>query len=89
VPGLKADEIDINVDTYSITVSTQPGRTKEDPKRRYFVREVALRPLVRTFNVPFEIDKEKVKAILNHGMLLICVPKPASGKRRVPVKQAA
>jgi HSP20 family protein len=89
VPGLKAEEIDINVDTYSITVSTQPERTEADPKRRYIVREVPLRPLVRTFNFPVEIDKDKVKATLNHGMLLLCVPKAESRKRRVPVKRAA
>jgi HSP20 family protein len=88
VPGLKPDEIDIKIDPYSITVSTQPAQTEPDPGRKYMVREHSIRPLTRIFNFPFEIDKEKVKATLNYGMLLICVPKPA-GRRKVPVEQAA
>ena len=89
VPGLKPDEIDIKIEPYSITVSTQPAQTEPDPGRKYMVRESSIRPLVRTFNFPFEIDKEKVKVTLNYGTLLISVPKPASGKRKVPVRRAA
>jgi HSP20 family protein len=87
VPGLKWDDIDIKVDPYSITVSTEP-RMEVDAGRKYFIREIPIRPLTRTFNFPFEIDREKVKATMNHGMLLICVRKPAGGNRKVAVEQA-
>ena len=87
VPGLTWDALDIKIDPYSITVSTEP-RVEVDAGRRYLIREIPIRPLTRTFNFPFEIDREKVKVTLNHGMLLICVPKPVTGKRKVPVEQA-
>jgi HSP20 family molecular chaperone IbpA len=89
VPGLKRDEIEIKIDTYSITVSTQPAQTEPAPERKYIICERPIRPLTRTFNFPFEIDKEKVKVTMNFGTLLISVPKPVPGKRKVPVEQAA
>jgi HSP20 family protein len=87
VPGLRWDAIDMKIDRYSITVSTEP-KTEADGDQKYIIREIPIRPLTRTFNFPFEIDREKVKATLDHGMLLICVPKHVSGKRKVPVQQA-
>ena len=88
VPGLKWDEIEIKIEPYSITVSTQPREAEFDAGRKYVLREHSIRPLTRTFNFPFEIDREKVRTTLSHGMLLICLPKPADGKRHVAVQQA-
>jgi HSP20 family molecular chaperone IbpA len=88
VPGLKWDAIDMKIDPYSITVSTEPTQAEVDADRKYVIREIPIRPLTRTFDFSFEIDREKVKVTLNHGMLLICVPKPVTGKRKVPVEQA-
>jgi HSP20 family molecular chaperone IbpA len=88
VPGLKSDAINMKIDRYSITVSTEPTQAEVGADRKYVIREIPIRPLTRTFDFPFEIDREKVKVTLNLGMLLICVPKPVTGKRKVPVEQA-
>jgi HSP20 family molecular chaperone IbpA len=88
VPGLKWDEIEIKLEPYSITVSTKPTETELDAGRKYVFREHSIRPLTRTFNFPFEIDREKVRTTLSHGMLLICLPKGVSAKRTGDVEQA-
>jgi HSP20 family protein len=87
MPGLQRDEIDIRIDRYSITVSTERRQTEADRHRKYITREIPMRPLTRTFNFPFEIDRENVKPTLSHGMLLICLPKGDSGMRTGDVEQ--
>jgi HSP20 family protein len=90
VPGLKADQIDIQVDPYSVNVFTKPAQTNSDAGRRYIVRKHSARPMWRRFDFPVEIDKQKVKANLEYGMLRIFVPKAAAGRRKtIPIEQAA
>jgi HSP20 family protein len=90
VPGLKPDEIDVQVDPYSVKVSTKPAPTNADAGRRYIVREHSARPMWRRFDFPVEIDKDNVKANLEYGMLRIVVPKQAAGKRKtIAIEQAA
>ena len=83
VPGLKPDEIVIAVDTYSLTVSTEPQQAEPDSGRRYLQREQPVRPLSRLFEFPGEIDTDNVRTTLETGILKIHVPKAAVGRRKV------
>ena len=87
LPGLTPAEIDLQADTYSVTVSSKPARTAPNGGRKYIVREQSLRPMMRTFNFPVEIAADKVKATLDYGMLRICVPKAAAERKVVRVDQ--
>jgi HSP20 family protein len=83
VPGLKPDEIVIEVDTYSLTVSTEPQQAEPDSGRRYIQREQPVRPLSQLFEFPGEIDTDNVRTTLENGILKIHVPKAAVGRRKV------
>jgi HSP20 family protein len=83
VPGLKPDEIVIEVDTFSLTVSTEPQQAEPDSGRRYLQREQPARPLSRLFEFPVEIDTDNVRTTLENGLLKIYVPKASVGRRKV------
>jgi HSP20 family protein len=83
VPGLKPDEIAIEADSYSLTVSTEPQQAEPDSGRRYIQREQPVRPLSRLFEFPVEIDTDNVRTTLENGILKIYVPKAAVGRRKV------
>lgn len=90
VPGLRADEIVIEVDPFSLTVSTEPAQTQQNSGRKYLQREQAVRPMSRIFEFPAEIDTDNVQATLENGILRIRVPKAAAGKRKlIRIAQAA
>ncbi len=90
VPGLKPEEIVIEADAYSLTVSTDPERAAPDSGRKYIQREQSARPMSRLFEFPVEIDTDNVQAGLENGILKIRVPKAAAARRRViRVGQAA
>jgi len=77
VPGLKPDEIVIEADSSSLTVSTEPQQAEPDSGRRYIQREQPVRPLSRLFEFPVEIDTDNVRTTLENGILKIHVPKAA------------
>jgi HSP20 family protein len=83
VPGLKPDEIIIEADSYSLTVTTEPQQAEPDSGRRYIQREQPVRPLSRLFEFPVEIDTDNVRTTLENGILKIHVPKAAVGRRKV------
>lgn len=83
VPGLKPEEIIIEADAYSLTVSTEPQQAEPDRGRRYIQREHAIRPLSRVFEFPVEIDTDNIRTALEQGILTIHIPKAAIGRRRV------
>jgi HSP20 family protein len=90
VPGLRADQIVIEVDPLSITVSTEPAQSQQNSGRKYLQREQAVRPMSRIFEFPAEIDTDNVQATLENGILRIRVPKAAAAKRKlIRIAQAA
>jgi HSP20 family protein len=90
VPGLKPDEIVIEADPYSLTVTTNPAQTQPQAGPTYLQREISLWPLSRKLDFPVEIDTDNVQATLENGILQIRVPKGAAGKRKtIRVGQAA
>ena len=83
VPGLKSDEIVIDVTSDSLTVSTKPQRAESESNRRYLQREQPVGSLSRLFEFPEEIDTDHVQATLENGVLKIHAPKAAAGRRKV------
>ena len=82
VPGVKAEEIAVEVTPNSLRVSTDP-RQPQDSGRRYIRREQEIRPWSRFFEFPMEIDTDKVRATMENGILKIYAPKALAGQPKV------
>jgi HSP20 family protein len=83
VPGLKPDEIVIEVASDSVKVSTEPRQSEADSGQRYLQREQTPRPMSRIFEFPMDIDTDNVRVTLENGMLKLYLPKAAVGRRWV------
>ena len=83
VAGLTPDEILIEADIDTVTVSTEPRQSDAESNRRYIQREQSIRPLSRIFEFPVEINTDGLRTTLAHGILKIHVPKAAASRRRV------
>lgn len=82
VPGIKPDEIVIEVTVGTVTVSIEP-KPEDETGRKYFQREQSLRPMSRIFEFPMDLDTDNVRATLENGMLKIHVPKAIAARRKV------
>lgn len=83
VPGLKKDDIEIEVNDNSLTVSGKTKEDKADESPRYHYREIRRTEFSRTIQFPQEINAEQVTASYDNGILKLSVPsaKPAAAKK--------
>jgi HSP20 family protein len=89
LPGIKPEELTIEVTVETVTVSANP-RPPDDPVRRFLLRELGVQPTSRIFEFPMRLDTDNVRATLENGILKIRAPTAEAGRRRViRVGQAA
>jgi HSP20 family protein len=88
LPGLKPDELTIEVTVDAVTVAANPRA--QDPVRKFLLRELGVQPTSRVFEFPMRLDTDNVRATLENGILKIRAPMAEAGHRRViRVGQAA
>lgn len=82
IPGMTMDELDVSVTGRNVTVSGERSIPSEDQQVRYHRREREAGKFRRQFNLPTDIESDRVQAKYRHGMLMIVLPKAESSKPR-------
>ena len=84
LPGVKRDDIDIQLSDRQLTVS---GEIKEKERTGILRRRTRRVGEFRySVTLPAEVDAEKVSAHLDDGVLTVRVPKPEQAeRRRIPI----
>ncbi len=88
VPGFKEEEMEVRAEPRRIYIS---GERKEEPERkkgRTIYSEWGSNQISRWFELPAEIDPEKVKATLSDGVLELTLQK-ARTARKIHVESKA
>lgn len=89
VPGYRREEIQVEVDEKSLTISGQHCEEKkeEEADRKYHRVERHSGSFSRTVWLPCPVDDQKIEARISNGVLKIHLPKcEASCRRKVEVK---
>lgn len=87
LPGVKKEDIDINVDGNKLHVSAIRNVKKEVKEDDYYMRESFYGKIARTFILPDDIDKKDVDAELEDGRLYITLNKVQSTQpKKITVK---
>ena len=78
VAGVDPDKLDVSVDANVLTLKGE----KEQPNR-------SNSEFQRSFNLPFELDKENIKATTKNGVLTVSIPRKdgAAEKRKIAIEQ--
>ena len=82
IPGFKKKEVDISVNDRALTIKAESKSESKEEDGDYHRREIAQGYLVRTVELPAEVDGDKAKASLEDGILSVTVPKVARSKRK-------
>lgn len=75
VPGVKKNEIDLNVTDASIQISAEHKEESEKKKKNYLRRERSEVSYYRTIPLPEKVSSGKTSAKLVDGVLTITLPK--------------
>lgn len=82
VPGLKAEDIDIDIAEDTISIKGEYKiEGKED--KEYLLQERPVGPFSRTFSLPHSLDPDAVDATLEDGVLTLRVKIAESAKPKV------
>lgn len=86
LPGLTADQVDVNFDRNTLTVRGTRGATipqaEKDGEVRVFAAERALGSFSRSLRFPLYVESSKIEASFNNGVLTITIPKAETAKPR-------
>jgi HSP20 family protein len=86
VPGIKEEDIEVNVAGNRLTIAGKREAEKEEKSDTFYAYERSYGSFTRTFTLPDQADPSHVKAELKSGELTVVVPKtPAAVAKRVPV----
>ncbi len=89
LPGFKKDEVDINIENQTLTISAEHKESNEpsgDEQSQWLLRERRYSRFQRSFTLPPTVDAQTVQAKLNDGVLLVTLNKREETKpRRIPV----
>jgi HSP20 family protein len=80
LPGVKADELDLQVTGNNLAISGERKIAAEDESAKYHRREREAGTFSRMIGLPGEVDSDKVEAKLENGILTVVVPKAEIAK---------
>jgi len=75
VPGMKKEDLNIELDNNKLTISNEQEESKEEETEKYTRREFMYSKFQRTFNLPKEVDSKNIKGDYQNGILNITIPK--------------
>jgi HSP20 family protein len=88
-PGLKKDDFKIDVDGNLLTISSEKEEKKEEKEARYTRKEYNYTSFERSFTIPDEVNKEKIEARYEDGILKLALPKKEEAKKMAISKHIA
>ena len=80
-PGLKKDDFKIDVDGNMLTISSKKEETKEEKDKKFTRKEYNYSSFSRSFSLPEEINKEKIEAYYEDGVLKITLPRKEEARK--------
>lgn len=75
LPGIKADEVQINVTGEVLTIKGETKQENETKEKAYHIREQRWGTFERSLILPTEVVADKAKADFENGILTITLPK--------------
>jgi HSP20 family protein len=83
VPGLKADDIDVEVEDTYLRIAGRREEVQEKKEKNHYAKEIRRGSFERVVQLPDKVEQEKVTAEYKDGVLKVKMPK----KERTPDKK--
>lgn len=75
IPGMDGEDIDISLNGRVLTIKGERKQEKEGKEKNYHFLECRYGTFSRSFELPADVDSEKIKAGYKDGVLKINLPK--------------
>ena len=88
-PGLKKEDFKIDVEGNMLTISSEKEEKNEEKDEKYTRQEYSYSSFERSFTLPDEVNKDKIDAHYQDGVLKLILPKKEEAKKLKISKQIA
>lgn len=85
IPGVKKDSCKVNIDAdgnLEVSIENKTEQKEEEKKNHYLRREFSYANYQQVYTLPDDIDKDKIAAKVEHGLLTITMPKQCCEKEK-------
>jgi len=82
LPGMAQEDISVNIENNTLTISGERKFANEEKKDRFTRVEQFYGNFTRSFALPNTIDQEKIEATMDKGILSVTLPKREETKPR-------
>jgi len=82
IPGIKPDEVKIEVEDDVLTVSGEHEESEEERKGNYVRRERRYGSFSRSVTLPKGVTADEVEARIQDGVVEVSIPKPQKEERK-------
>ena len=88
VAGFNANELQLSLEPRRLTISGKKQSSTEEKKGNVLYSERCSNELLRSVELPVEVNVSRAKATLNNGILELSAPKLAAAKVSIQAKSA-
>jgi HSP20 family protein len=83
VPGIDKKDLKIDVDKDLLTISSESKKETEENTEGYKRKEFNFTSFCRSFQLPDNVNKEKIEASYKDGILNVYLPKVSEEKNKI------
>lgn len=81
VPGMKKDDFKIDVEGNILTISSEKEESSEEKGKKFTRKEYSYSSFSRSFTLPEEVNREKIEAKYEEGILKLSLPRKEEAKK--------
>jgi HSP20 family protein len=89
IPGLKKEDIKIDLEGNMLTISSEKEEKKEEKEEKFTRKEYNYTSFSRSFTLPEDVNQDKIDAHCEHGVLNIRLPRKEDVKKAALSKRIA
>ncbi len=82
IPGFKPEEVKIEVEDDTLTISGEHLEQEEHRDEEYVRRERRYGSFIRSMPLPEHVDAKRIKATTHDGIVEVTIPLPAESKKQ-------
>lgn len=90
-PGMKRDDFKVDIEGDTLTIRSEKESETEEKSKRYARREYGYTSFSRSFTLPADVNRERIDAHYEDGILKLTLPRREEARRKesakaIPVK---
>ena len=82
LPGLKQEDVELNLDNDLLTLRGETSSSRDEKDKQYHLTERSYGRFERSFHLPDTVDREKISARFENGLLTVTLPKSERAQKK-------